>query len=117
MILRKLNKKIEENKERIKTENEAREDPDNKRPEKQETITKLKQELASLQSKIQTWERTDPKKVESLQKQEKEAKDAANRWTDNLFELKDWVKDKNPNFTNSDLEAQFPVLKNLDNID
>lgn len=64
-----------------------------------------------------TIERTDPKKVEELQKNAKTAKDAANRWTDNIFELKDWLVNKMPHLTGNDLEKQFPVLKNLDSLD
>lgn len=82
-----------------------------------EKISKIKAENSELQAKILAFERTDPKKVESLQKRAKVAKDAANRWTDNLFEMKSWVSDKNPNFTDDILEKQFPVLKNLDNLE
>lgn len=116
-ILRLLNKAIEEAKQQIENEQKARADPDNKRPTKIEQIQKLKKDSSEVDNQIAVFQRTDPKKVEELQKQVKVAKDAANRWTDNLFELKDWVCNKNPNFTSNDLEKQFPILKDLDNIE
>ena len=87
------------------------------RSSKIEKIPKLKSGIEALSKTAQAFERTDPKKVEDLQKRNKLAKDCANRWTDNLFEVKSWISDKNPNLTGSELEQQFPVLKNLDNLE
>ena len=114
--MRRLNSTIEETKQQISDANKEREDPDSERPSKLEMIAKLKQENEEITQKLTALDRTDPRKVEELQKQQKISKEAANRWTDNIFEVKSWVQEHNPNFSSSDLEQQFPILKNLDNI-
>lgn len=44
------------------------------------------------------------------------AKDATNRWTDNLFLISQWITNSRPNITMKDLEKSFPVYKELDHI-
>ena len=80
-------------------------------------IEELKKLNSEIIKKLEAFERTDPKKVQNIIKERDKAKAAANRWTDNLFTLKDWMKDQNSNYSNTDLESRFPVLKNLDNIE
>ena len=115
--LEEIKSNIEKWKQKIIDETKAREDPESLRSSKIEKIPKLKSGIEALSKTAQAFERTDPKKVEDLQKRNKLAKDSANRWTDNLFEVKSWISDKNPNLTGSELEQQFPVLKNLDNLE
>ena len=79
-----------------------------------EELKKLNEEIVK---KLEAYERTDPKKVQDLIKNSNQSKSAANRWTENIFTIKDWMKDKNPNFTNSILESRFSILKNLDELD
>lgn len=40
-------------------------------------------------------------------------KNAAIRWTDNLFELQNWIQ-KSTNMSLADLQAQFPIFTELD---
>ena len=47
----------------------------------------------------------------------KVAKDAVNRWTDNLYLLLQWIQDNKNGVTQEDLAKQFPVFKNLDYIE
>ena len=108
---------IETAQKNIETEKAAREDPKNERQSKKDKIKELKSQNEEIEAKIAKYELTDPKKVKEVQDRVKVAKDSANRWTDNLFELQSWMRDKNPNCTSSDLEKQFPILKDLDNID
>ena len=115
--LEEIKSNIEKWKQQIIDGTKAREDPESLRSSKIEKIPKLKSGIEVLSKTAQAFERTDPKKVEDLQKRNKLAKDSANRWTDNLFEVKSWISDKNPNLTGSELEQQFPVLKNLDNLE
>ncbi|CAI2375837.1 unnamed protein product [Moneuplotes crassus] len=110
-------KEIEGAKKRIEVEKEMREDPEKEREGKKEEIERVRKENEEIGVKILGFERTDPKKVEEVQKKAKVAKDAANRWTDNLFEVQSYITDKNPNITEEDLAKQFPILKDLDNID
>lgn len=46
----------------------------------------------------------------------KVAKDAANRWTDNLYLISQWIERSRPNVTMKDLEKSFPIYKDLDYI-
>lgn len=42
------------------------------------------------------------------------AKDAVNRWTDNLYVIQQWIQNNKPGFTQKELEHNFPVYKGLD---
>ncbi len=48
-------------------------------------LAKLQKEKASLDSEVKNYERSDPKIVQKMEDDSKVAKDAANRWTDNLY--------------------------------
>ncbi|CAI2379057.1 unnamed protein product [Moneuplotes crassus] len=110
-------KSIEATTESINAEKVLREDSDQTRDDKKAQLLQLKAQIAEKQNKITLLERTDPKKVKEVQDRAKVAKEAANRWTDNIFEIRSWILKKNPNFSGSDLEKQFPILKDLDNIE
>jgi hypothetical protein len=60
------------------------------------------------------FEKCDPKKLEEIRKKQKTAKDAANRWTDNLYEMESWMKKQNPGLSSDELAKNFPILKDLD---
>ena len=47
----------------------------------------------------------------------KVAKDAANRWTDNLYVIMQWIQQSKPGFTQKELEKNFPVYKELDYVE
>ena len=58
------------------------------------------------------FEKCDPKKLEEMKKKKKIAQDAANRWTDNLYEVESWMKKQN--IATEELQKNFPILKDLD---
>ena len=45
------------------------------------------------------------------------AKDAVNRWTDNLALVLEWLQDARPGVSQEELAKQFPIFKNMDYID
>lgn len=49
-----------------------------------------------------------------MKKKRKIALEAANRWTDNLYEMESWMKKNNPGMSSEDLQTNFPILKDLD---
>ncbi len=67
----------------------------------------------SLAAELSKFERCDPEKLALVYKQTKECKLSAVRWTDNLFELQNWLK-KNTQIQNDQLEEQYPIFKDLD---
>ena len=49
-----------------------------------------------------------------MESDSKIAKDAVNRWTDNLYQILQWIQSTKPNLTQKDLEKSFPIYKDLD---
>ena len=58
---------------------------DGKRDTLQAEQVKLVKEKASLETELKNYERSDPKIVQKMEDDSKIAKDATNRWTDNLY--------------------------------
>ena len=78
---------------------------------------KLIKEKAALEAEFKNYERSDPKIVEKMQNDSKIAKDAVNRWTDNLYLIQQWIQQKMPGFSEKDLEKNFPIFKELDYVE
>ena len=74
----------------------------------------LKSQNSKLQEGIKKFERCDPEKLNETRAQVKSCKEAAIRWTDNLFEIESYMKKNNPSLTKTELEQNFPILKDLD---
>ena len=74
----------------------------------------LKARNKELKDDLRQYEKCDPKKLEELKAKTKVCKDAANRWTDNLYEIESWMKKTNPGLSAEELAANFPILKDLD---
>ena len=75
---------------------------------KLDALRKSKKELAT---ELQQYERSDPKQLIKMQDDMKMAKDAVNRWTDNLSLVLQWIQDNKPGITQEELAKQFPVFK------
>lgn len=54
----------------------------------------IKQQRDELDKELALYADSDPATIEELKKETTIAKDAANRWTDNLFVLREWARDK-----------------------
>ena len=57
--------------------------------EEHKQLTGVKREL---REEIRIYEKCDPEKLEQVSARVKTCQEAANRWTDNLFELESWIK-------------------------
>jgi len=66
-----------------------------------------------LKSKLKQYEELDPDVLESMKKESEMAQTSVNRWTDNIFSVKTWCKDK---FYMEDslLNKQFGIPEDLD---
>lgn len=85
--------------------------------------TTLLEELAEkealnskLQQELDQYRDCDPEVVEEVKTQTVVAKEAANRWTDNVFSIKSWCK-KKFNIEEKTLNKQFGIPEEFDYID
>lgn len=70
-------------------------------------------EKAALLAKLKQYEECDPEALEMMKQQAKAATEAANRWTDNIFAVKSWIKNKF-NFDEATINKQFSIPEDLD---
>ena len=77
-------------------------------------FSELKAKGKQIQDEIKKYERCDPTKLNNIKAKVKTCKEAAIRWTDNLFEMESYMKKTNPSITRGDIEQNFPILKDLD---
>jgi len=52
-----------------------------------------------------------------MEENSKIAKDACNRWTDNLYLIMQWIQASKPGLTQKELEKSFPIYKDLDYVE
>ena len=55
--------------------------------------------------------------LKELEKATKISKLGANRWTDNIFALHSWIRDKFPSVSINDLNQQFGIPEDIDYIE
>jgi predicted nuclease with TOPRIM domain len=89
----------------------------NDRAAKLQRLTKERNSFVELNNSMQQYAACDPERIELLQKNTKIAKDAANRWTDNIFILKNYIEGKNPGIEFKNILKEFNLPAELDNID
>ncbi|KAK2174484.1 hypothetical protein NP493_799g05016 [Ridgeia piscesae] len=65
---------------------------------------------------LEKYKACDPEVMEEMRRQARMAKDAANRWTDNIFSSKSWIKSKF-SFDTSVIDKQFGIPEDFDYID
>ncbi|NP_001154952.1 meiotic nuclear divisions 1 homolog isoform X1 [Nasonia vitripennis] len=73
----------------------------------------LKNKEEKLKKQITKFSDADPEVIAELNKKAKFYKDGANTWTDNIFNLKTWCKNKF-NIEESELNKQFRIPEDLD---
>jgi hypothetical protein len=79
-------------------------------------LKELKAENDLLKKDMSQYEKCDPARLEEMKSDTKICKEACDRWVDNIFIVQDFIKKSNPSVTNEDLEKNFPILKDLDNV-
>ncbi|KAF8782520.1 meiotic nuclear division protein 1 homolog [Argiope bruennichi] len=79
-------------------------------------LNECQKEVINLKEKIEKYKDCDPQVLEEVKKQIEISKDAANRWTDNIFAIKSWCKNKFF-IEESVLNKQFGIPEELDYIE
>ncbi|GLH09149.1 hypothetical protein R5R35_008187 [Gryllus longicercus] len=113
--LEEKTKKLQKVKEDVKNNQALREDTP-QRKKLLEDLARLKAEEAKLQQDIQVYKDNDPEVLEKMKTEIQVAKDAANRWTDNIFAVKSWCKNKF-SMEESTLDKHFGIDPEMDYID
>lgn len=98
-----------------KTRAEGSEDNESKRDELESEIEKLVVEKKKLQRELDAYRENDPDVYEKMRKDVEMAKKAANRWIENIFLLKSWLKNKF-RVDESVIDKQFGISTDLDYI-
>ncbi|NXS53230.1 MND1 protein, partial [Brachypteracias leptosomus] len=81
-----------------------------------EELAALRQKKEQLKAEIDKYRECDPDIIEEMRQTNKIAKEAANRWTDNIFSIKSWAKRKF-GFEESRIDKSFGIPEDLDYID
>ncbi|XP_064918809.1 meiotic nuclear division protein 1 homolog isoform X4 [Columba livia] len=81
-----------------------------------EELAALRQKKEQLKAEIEKYRECDPDVIEEMRQTNKVAKEAANRWTDNIFSIKSWAKRKF-GFEESRIDKSFGIPEDLDYID
>ncbi|XP_074643159.1 meiotic nuclear division protein 1 homolog [Tubulanus polymorphus] len=98
------------NKEKI-----GKEDTDN-RGAILEQLAAKKQRLDEITKELDRFKECDPEVLEQMKEEILTAKEAANRWTDNVFSIKSWIK-KKFSFEESVIDKQFGIPEEFDYVE
>jgi len=88
--------------------------------EREEALKQLEVEKArqkQLKIRLQDFADNDPVVLQQLVSNTQVAKEAANRWTDNIFAVQEWVKNKFPSVDQENFSKQFGIPEDLDYIE
>uniref|UniRef100_A0A2K6SWA3 Meiotic nuclear division protein 1 homolog n=1 Tax=Saimiri boliviensis boliviensis TaxID=39432 RepID=A0A2K6SWA3_SAIBB len=79
-------------------------------------LSSLRDQREQLKAEVEKYKDCDPQVVAEIRRANKVAKEAANRWTDNIFAIKSWAKRKF-GFEESKIDKTFGIPKDFDYID
>uniref|UniRef100_A0A8C4RCY7 Meiotic nuclear division protein 1 homolog n=1 Tax=Eptatretus burgeri TaxID=7764 RepID=A0A8C4RCY7_EPTBU len=79
-------------------------------------IEEFKSKRKNLQKDLDLCKECDPDVIKHVKNQNIVAKDAANRWTDNVFSIKCWARDKF-GFEDNQIDKTFSIPDDLDYIE
>ncbi|XP_067932103.1 meiotic nuclear division protein 1 homolog [Watersipora subatra] len=91
-------------------------EPSQERDQVIDALAKKTAERDSLVSEMKAYRENDPEVLEATKRETKTAHESANRWTDNIFSIKSWVKNKF-GFDDSTIDKQFGLPDDLDYLD
>lgn len=80
-----------------------------------EELAEIEEQWKQQQQELQQFKECDPALMKRKREEAKTAKEAANRWTDNVFIMQSWVRDKF-NMEAADFNKYFGVPSDFDNI-
>ncbi|KAL1465195.1 hypothetical protein WDU94_004784 [Cyamophila willieti] len=87
-----------------------------KRQELLQEVDILNKELDTIKKELEKYKDNDPAMLKTIEKSAEIAKEAANRWTDNVFSIKSWCKNKF-GLEESALNKHFGIPEELDYIE
>ncbi|CAH1801137.1 unnamed protein product [Owenia fusiformis] len=113
--LKEVEKKYAETQEKCQKMKIGKEDTDERHQILKELQSKT-EEHEHLLKDIERFKECDPEMLEAMKQEVDVAKEAANRWTDNVFSTKSWVKNK---FCVEDsvIDKQFGIPEDLDYVE
>ncbi|XP_013406769.1 meiotic nuclear division protein 1 homolog [Lingula anatina] len=76
-------------------------------------LSRAEDERDKLRLEVDKYKECDPEVLEAMKKEALIAKEAANRWTDNIFATKSWIKRKFA-FEDSVIDKQFGIPEDFD---
>ncbi|XP_067876237.1 meiotic nuclear division protein 1 homolog [Heterodontus francisci] len=76
----------------------------------------LRLQRNQLKAELEKYQECDPEVIEEIRQLNKIAKDAANRWTDNVFAIKSWAN-KKFGFERNQIDKTFGIPEDFDYID
>ncbi|XP_072163372.1 meiotic nuclear division protein 1 homolog [Diadema setosum] len=80
------------------------------------TLSEKESENSRLDAELARYRECDPEVLEEVKQQTLVAKDASNRWTDNVFSIKSWCK-KKFSLEEKVIDKQFGIPEDFDYID
>ncbi|KAG8592439.1 hypothetical protein GDO81_000498 [Engystomops pustulosus] len=101
--------------EAVKKAKVGRQDTE-ERTELSEELSSLRQQKEGLRTELEKYKDCDPDVIDEIRKANKVAKEAINRWTDNIFSVKSWAK-KKFGFEESKIDKTFGIPEEFDYID
>ena len=108
--------KNEEVEEMLKTAESGREQSDD-RDAILEQLAELESKKTELKNKLKKFEGCDPEVLVKLEEETKMAKEAVNRWTDNIFSVHSWIGKSFPSVNISDMNKQLGIPDELDYVE
>jgi len=79
-------------------------------------LDEIKKERAEVMSQLKRFQDLDPELIEKIKADVSVCKDAANRWTDNVFSLMSYCKNK-LNMDSARINGMFDIPEDFDNIE
>ncbi|RWS21231.1 meiotic nuclear division protein 1-like protein [Leptotrombidium deliense] len=84
------------------------------RRQKAVKLAKLEKSIAEYSKYIEDNQHLDPDKLAEIKKESEVAKEAINRWTDNIFNIKSYAKRNMPCFDEESFNQSFGIPEDLD---
>lgn len=105
--------KVEEASARLADAKRGREDDDGERSKKLARLNELAKEKIALQKELESLKENDPQALADLEKELKLTTEAAHRWTDNIFNCKDYLVKKR-GMDKKDAYRMLQITSNFD---
>ncbi|KAI5712028.1 meiotic nuclear division protein 1 homolog isoform X1 [Diaphorina citri] len=110
-----VTKELAQNNEALEKSMVGRGDSKNREDFLQE-VGNISKELELINKELEKYKNNDPDTLKLIENTAQRAKEAANRWTDNLFSLKSWCKNKF-GLEETALNKHFSIPEEMDYID